>query len=265
MGDALSFLRFLPTAAARVDTVKLYLMPELVRLARAMLQDWPNIQIQAMSIADFPEADAWCPLTSLPVALGLTDDAFEHAPGLPVPGFALPPVWKQKGRKLHVGIAWAGSPLNDIDRWRSIPFTQFLDLAKVEGVQLYALQLGPHQQDLWQAGCGAVVRDVGRQISDVADTVAILRDLDLVITIESRRSATSPAPSARGAGSPTRTTAATTEWAATAASDQSGTRTIGSLSRTLRQSGDRCSSGSSKALRQRVKVAERDRGVGGTG
>lgn len=185
MGDALSFLRFLPATAARVGTVRLYLMSELVRLARAMLQDWPNIHIQAQSIADFPEADAWCPLTALPVALGLTDAEFEHAPNLPVPGFALPASWKQKGRKLHVGIAWAGSPLNDIDRWRSIPFTQFLDLAKVEGVQLYGLQLGPHQQDLWQAGCGAIVRDVSRQISDVADTVAILRDFDLVITIES--------------------------------------------------------------------------------
>lgn len=188
MGDAISFIRFIPEAARRVGALQLVVHPELVRLFRAMLQDSPNVSVQPLP-GTFPEADAWCPMTSLPLALGLTDEQFEAAPGLPMPGFQLPTSWKAKGRggrePLHVGIAWAGNPSNDIDRWRSMSLEPFLELARVPGVQLYALQFGPHQQDLWAIGAGALVRDLQPQVRDVADTVAIVKELDLVITIES--------------------------------------------------------------------------------
>ena len=48
--------------------------------------------------------------------------------------------WRIPDRKLHIGISWAGSPLNDIDKHRNIPVTQFFDLYKVPGIQLYSLQ-----------------------------------------------------------------------------------------------------------------------------
>jgi hypothetical protein len=58
-----------------------------------------------------------------------------------------PDTWKADA-KLHIGISWAGSPQNEIDKLRNIPLIQFLDLYRVPGVQLYSLQVGPKAQEL---------------------------------------------------------------------------------------------------------------------
>lgn len=186
IGDTLSMLRFVPLAAARVTNVILQVNPELMRLAAAMLLPYKNVRIGPIG-SMFPEADYWSTLTCLPVALGLTNEQIEATGNLKVPNLPLAPTqpWKVPGRKLHVGIAWAGSPENGIDKWRSMPFEPFLDLCRVPGVQLYSLQVGPHAEDLHTSGCIALVKDLAPMVRDVADTGAIMRDLDIVITVES--------------------------------------------------------------------------------
>jgi len=56
--------------------------------------------------------------------------------------------WMVPDRKFHIGIAWAGSPLNDIDKHRNIPIHHFMELYKIPGVQLYALQMDTKKSDL---------------------------------------------------------------------------------------------------------------------
>ena len=41
------------------------------------------------------------------------------------------------------------------------------------------------RNDLHAAGCAALIRDLSPFINDVADTTAIIRELDLVVTLES--------------------------------------------------------------------------------
>lgn len=188
LGDTLSFVRFLPAVAARTGKVLFAVQAELMRLLATMLIPWENVSViplPASATSFFPQADYWSTPHSVPVALGLTTEEIRAAPGLAVPPFELPAPWKSPGRKFHIGVAWGGSTANEIDRWRSMDVTQFLEFYRVPGVQLYSLQVDNRSNDLHAQGCAALIKDLSRYIRDVADSIAILKNLDLVITIES--------------------------------------------------------------------------------
>lgn len=181
LGDALSMARFVPLAMGRVGRVVLRVQPDLVTLLAAAM---PMVEVIPFAV-DFPLADAWCSLVSLPVALGLTNKQIVGCSGLSFPAFDQPGTgWKVEGR-LHVGIAWAGSPANDVDQYRSLPFVEFLRLGQVPGVQLYGLQVGPAVEQLHAAGCAVVVKDLSPLIRDARDTAALMRELDLVVCCDS--------------------------------------------------------------------------------
>ena len=180
LGDNLSFARFIPMAAARAERVIVAVPAELVRILSAML---PGILV-IPTPHEFPDADAWCPPMSLPVALGLDDAGFEFAPGLEMPRLAPPIGWALPGRRFRIGVCWAGSPANDIDRWRTMPAEDFFALSGVPGVELYSLFVGPRVQDLHVAGGQGVIRDLSPWLRDVAATAALVAEMDLIITAE---------------------------------------------------------------------------------
>ena len=187
LGDTISMVRFLPAAASRVGKLVFRVQPEIYRMMAGAFQHLDNVLIEPQSTI-FPIADVWCPVFSLPAALGLTTHEIASYPQVwRVPKAELPIAgdWKAKGARLHVGIAYAGSPLNDIDVWRSIPVTMFLALSRVPGVQLYSLQVGDRVADLHSAGMAALCRDLSPWLRDAQDTAGVVRQLDLVVTIES--------------------------------------------------------------------------------
>lgn len=187
IGDTLSMARFVPWAAGRVERVVFQVQPELLRLMAGAFAAWKNVVIEPQSTI-FPIADAWCPVMSLPVAMGMTTDQIRDQPQIWVVPRAEMPIangWKAKGARLHVGIAYAGSPLNEIDQWRSVEVTRFLELCRVTGVQVYSLQVGERTADLHAAGMAALVRDMSPWLRDALDTAAVMRELDLVVSIES--------------------------------------------------------------------------------
>ena len=185
LGDTLSMARFIRMACKRARYVHACVHPELLRLLQYALTDVPNLNLLPQP-CNFPAADAWTTFVSLPFALGLSDDEIRNAPQITT---KIPRTnakqWKVPDRKLHIGIAWRGSALNEINEARSIPVTQFLDLYKVPGIQLYSLQVDGNKNQMFDAGCAPVIRDLSGYISDVTHTLALLQDLDMVITIES--------------------------------------------------------------------------------
>jgi len=186
IGDTLSFSRFVPAAAARCKFIHMAVQPELARLFRASFQNLTNINIVPTPPNGFPAADCWSTFVGLPTALGLTNQEIKDAPNIAVPPFHIGTKWKSPDRRLHIGVAWSGSPANDIDSHRSFSVTNLLEIYRVPGVQLYSLQVGPRAKDLHDAGCAALIWDLAPQIhGEVANTVAIIRELDLVITCES--------------------------------------------------------------------------------
>lgn len=185
LGDTLSFARFLPAAAKRCKFLFVGAQKELVRLFKASFQHIPNIEIIPPMATGWPPCDSWTTFVSLPTALGLNDEQIKSAPGIAIPQFTVPLSWKSPDRKIHIGVAWRGSTLSDIDHHRSFAVENLLRLYEIDGVQLYSLQADSKSQEIHAAGCAALIRDLSPFINDVADTTAILQHLDLVVTVES--------------------------------------------------------------------------------
>jgi hypothetical protein len=184
LGDTLSYTRFVEMACKRAKYVHAYIQPVLMRVFMHSLGHLPNLNLIPSGNA-YPQADAWTTFVSLPYALGLEDDEVRETKQIKPPVYQLPTTWMVPDTKMHIGIAWAGSPLNDIDKLRNIPVTQFLDLYKVQGIQLYGLQVGDKVKELHESGSVSLIRDLSSYVNDVADTVSILQNLDLVICCES--------------------------------------------------------------------------------
>ena len=184
MGDTLSFSRFLDHASKRAKYIHAMVQPAVLRAFTETFAHLPNVNFTPTSTS-YPQADAWTTFVSLPFALQLTNDEIKNAPHPRLPVYGMSDTWKMPDIKCHIGIAWAGSALNDLDKWRSFPMLHFLDLYKVPGIQLYSLQLDDRKLDLGHFGAESLVRDMSGWVSDVVDTVAMLQHLDLVITCES--------------------------------------------------------------------------------
>ncbi len=184
LGDTLDYSRFVERACKHAKYVHAYIQPVLMRTFMNALGHLPNLNL-IPSGSTYPQADCWTTFVSLPYVLKLSDKEIRETKQIAAPNYPLPTTWMVPDIKLHIGIAWAGSPLNDIDQHRNIPVTQFIDLYRVHGIQLYGLQIGDRNKESFDSGCVSLIRDLASYVNDVADTVAILRNLDLVICCES--------------------------------------------------------------------------------
>ncbi len=88
----------------------------------------------------------------------------------------------------RVGICWQGNPDFHADVYRSIPLAEFTPLTEVAGVSLVSLQHGYGSEQLQQVSFGDQVHrlpdTIDRSGGAFMDTAAIIRNLDLVITID---------------------------------------------------------------------------------
>lgn len=181
LGDTLSFARFIWNASVKVDRLIFVAQPELVKL---LSDACPTAEVVPQDHT-LPQVDAWCPVFSLPVPLGLSDDEIRDELWMAYPNPVEDASWKRKDARLHVAIAWAGTAANDIDRHRSIPFTEFLALREIPGIALYSVQVGERARDLHDTGSAALVRDMSPWIRDARDTAGIITEMDMVICCES--------------------------------------------------------------------------------
>jgi tetratricopeptide (TPR) repeat protein len=184
MGDALSFLRFVPRVSARCRKVNLFIHPELLRVVTEACRYLGNVEVRPLP-APFVPADYWSTLSSLPVALGLTDKEIIETRHMVMPDFSSPVTWKKSGPGIHIGISWGGASANEIDRFRSIDVKNFFPLSNIKGVHLYSLQVGNRAGELHTNGGAGLIRDLSPYIRDVGDTIGILHNLDMVICCES--------------------------------------------------------------------------------
>lgn len=184
LGDTLAFARFIPEVAKRCKFVHIACHGELMRAFQYAFVKLDNIDVIPMD-QHFRQADYWSTFVSLPFALGLSDDEIRSTPQIELPVMSVNQSWKSPDRKLHIGIAWAGSALNPINEVRSIPIEFFFDLYRVPGIQLYGLQVGERAKDLYDKYGSGSIRDLSFYIRDIVDTVAFLQHLDLVICCES--------------------------------------------------------------------------------
>ena len=85
---------------------------------------------------------------------------------------------------MRIGIAWQGSPKHRKDRYRSMPLLALAPLAAVPGVRLFSLQKGPGSEQVATVSGRFPITDLGSRLETFADTAAVLRNLDLVVTVD---------------------------------------------------------------------------------
>jgi tetratricopeptide (TPR) repeat protein len=186
LGDALQFARYAPLVQRRGGRVVLH-CPGILR---ALFGTLPGIDHLAAEGEPLPPFDVHAPLLSLPGLLGTT---LATVPA-DVPYLAADPAlietWGQRLAAVpgfRVGIAWQGNPHHKWDHFRSVPLGAFAPLARVEGISLVSHQKGPGSEQLVAVKGRLPVVDFGDKLGasgPFPDTAALMRGLDLVVTVD---------------------------------------------------------------------------------
>lgn len=179
-GDAIQWMRFIPQAAARGARVIVETQPELERLFACV--DGVDGLIPAGTLPG--HYDAQLPLLSLSGTLGVTLETLpRQVPYLRLPPIPeaqiLPPV--RPGQK-RVGLVWAGK-LRPRDR--SCPLPLLAPLFGHVQARFFSLQMGERRDDIQKFGFAGLISDLGQQIQDFVDMAQWMRQMDLIITIDS--------------------------------------------------------------------------------
>lgn len=89
------------------------------------------------------------------------------------------------GDPFRVGLAWSGSRGHALDHLRSISLSALAPLAQVNEVQFYSLQKGEGALQTKSPPSGMKLIDWSEELADFADTAALVKNLDLIITVDS--------------------------------------------------------------------------------
>lgn len=179
LGDTLHLARYLPLVAARVKRVILECQPPLRRLIAA---SFPSVTV-APSGEPLPTFDRHLPLLSLPRIFGTDLNTIPATvPYLRAPDGATLP--SRHPGALAVGVVWGGDPAHANDQRRSLDPHTLAALLALPDLNLYSLQKGARAHELAAADPNGRVIDLGPTIADFTDTAAVLRCLDVVVTVD---------------------------------------------------------------------------------
>lgn len=132
--------------------------------------------------------DCWVPPLSLPFLCGTQ---FTTIPAeLPYLQATEEHCSRWRGRLpeegLRVGLAWKGNPRFENDAQRSLPSLSLLaSLGQIGGVSFISLQKGAGEEEALSPPAGLPLLALGHEITDFADSAAILQQLDLIISVDS--------------------------------------------------------------------------------
>jgi tetratricopeptide (TPR) repeat protein len=188
LGDTLQFARYIPLLAARGARVILVVRDQLIPL----LADLPGVAqcISPKSATTLPPFDLHCPVCSLPLAFQTRLDTIPaDVPYLPAPSEDRTGMWRKRleqkfggHERLRVGLVWSGNPQHDNDHNRSIPLQTLLPITGADAA-FVSLQKELRAGDDALLAQGGIV-DLTSQLTDFAETAALLACLDLVITVD---------------------------------------------------------------------------------
>ncbi len=184
-GDCIQFARFIPWAAMLAPQPVVACSAELLPL----LSQLPGIGKIVTRWDDAAGYEAYIPLSGLPRLAGATIETIPPA-GYLAPKPALAAQWGErldrlipKGKK-RIALVWAGRPTHKNDKKRSLKLSQFAPIFARDDVIVLTVQKG---EQIAQAGGyygHAPLVNLGPEIEDFLDTMAILQHVDRLVTID---------------------------------------------------------------------------------
>ena len=185
-GDVIQFSRFLPMAAQRCKKLIVACPRDLIPVIAAI--DGVS-EIREPGAIGVTEYDVYSPLLSLPRVFATTIDTIPA--GVPYLDLAairrrkdFLPLPQCRGNSPKVGVVWAGSPNNRLDRYRSCALRDLLPLLRVPGIDFFSLQKGERARELGELPADIRVHDVSPRLNDFGDLALVIDQLDLIISVD---------------------------------------------------------------------------------
>ena len=181
-GDALMYARFLPELQAMGAQVTLMCEKALMRLMHQCFDDINIVDLAAPP----PAADFHVSIMSLPARLGIshgtigTKGPYLRAAAADIDAWQAEIARRAKGRP-SVGLIWAGNPGQAHDYARSMAPDDIASLLDNDDIAFFNLLVGP-RGNTWRDPRLIDVRD---QLTDFAATAALMKALDLIISVDS--------------------------------------------------------------------------------
>jgi tetratricopeptide (TPR) repeat protein len=185
LGDSIQFARYVPMLAARGARVILVVEEVLRPILSGIGGVWQCLPKRAETV--LPPFDFHCPITNLPLAFETRLDTIPAAEAyLPPPEADRVQAWEKRlgpREKLRVGLAWSGNPMHWNDRNRSMPLRTLSRILDVDAM-FVSLQKDPRAQDVEILREMPDIVDLTAELTDFAETAALVSCLDLVISVD---------------------------------------------------------------------------------
>jgi len=193
LGDHFQFIRYAQIAKERGGTIIVAVHEPLCSVIRLC----PYID-QVITLQDTPPLfDMHAPLLSLPYILSSTVKSIPDKTPYLYADAALQSFWKEQlssDNHFKIGICWHGNHnystpfLRAVVANRSVPLSLFEQIASSGDVSLYSLQKMSGQGELDKDALGFMIHTFEPDFDDshgrFMDTAAVMKNLDLVITID---------------------------------------------------------------------------------
>ena len=180
-GDTLQFARFVPLLAGLGAEVTFEVQPAL----KTVLSDaGEGVRVIETPVVDGQAFDFQTPLLSLPYLFEVDLDSIPGSPGEICIGESKLAHWQARiaaSSRPKVGIACSGNPRHKSDAQRSVALAAFAPLCDI--ADLYLIQKDVRDSDqaaLAQSG----IAWLGPELHDFEDTAAAVRQMDLVISVD---------------------------------------------------------------------------------
>ncbi len=185
-GDCIQFARLIPWVAARAPAPILACSHDLVPILRQI----PGPARIVTSWDHAGEYECYIPLSGVPRLAGITAENIpDRGPYLAAKPEQIA-FWREKLDRLaapgkrRIALVWAGRPTHKNDRKRTLKLAQFAPLFAIPGITLITVQKG---EQIAQAGGyygAAPLLNLGPEIDDFTDTMAILKNVERLVTID---------------------------------------------------------------------------------
>lgn len=184
-GDCIQFGRLIPWAALLCPQPVLACSGELTPLLRQI----PGIGKMVTRWEDTGDYEAYIPLSGLPRLAGVGTDNVPPS-GYLKPAPELVREWAEKldrlvpkGKK-RIALVWAGRPTHKNDKKRTLKLAQFAPLFAREDIAIITVQKGDSIAQVGGYYARAPLVNLGPEIGDFLDTMAILQSVDRLVTID---------------------------------------------------------------------------------
>ena len=191
-GDSLQFVRYLPLALAHFSEVGYVCPPALRRLYdQSFRSRWPGLVLLDGVPADLSRWDRYCPLMSLPMAFRTEVSTIPAALPYLQADAERSAAWRARLEALpapdepRVGVVWAGGHSGiAVDRLRSLAFAQLAPLLALPHIRWVSLQKTDDPAKRPDIAGSTQLIDWTDEITDFAETAALIDTLDLVISVD---------------------------------------------------------------------------------